>query len=269
MLTFPGCKINLGLHIVDKREDGYHNLETIFYPIALSDILEIVAFADLRIIISGNKIAGDQQSNLCVKAYHLIKQDHPEIPFIDIFLHKVIPIGAGLGGGSSDGAAMLILLNEKFQLNISPGQLKEYALQLGSDCSFFLFASPAFATSKGEILTKINLSLVSYQIVLVDPKIHIDTSWAFSQIHPTNPGVSILNIIQQPVNEWRDKLVNDFEQPVIKSHPNLNIIKETLYENGALYAAMTGSGSVFYGIFKNIPVHLRQAFPSSYDLIFI
>ena len=253
MVLFPPCKINLGLRILYKREDGYHALETAFYPVPLRDALEAITLPTDHqtptLEVSGISIAGNPADNLCMKAWHLIKTDHPTLPAVSIHLLKKIPTGAGLGGGSSDGAFMLRLLNEKFLLNISTEKLMEYALQLGSDCPFFLLNQPAIATGRGEILEPITLDLSGYSMVLVHPGVHINTGWAFSQIKPQQPEVPLKTILQQPVSAWKDTLINDFESSVCQHHPELLLIREKLYAAGALYSAMSGSGSTFYGIF--------------------
>ncbi|HLK27384.1 MAG TPA: 4-(cytidine 5'-diphospho)-2-C-methyl-D-erythritol kinase [Puia sp.] len=255
MVSFPNCKINLGLHITEKRADGYHNLETIFYPINLKDVIEIIHSKKFEFNISGLKVDGNESDNLCSKAYHLLKKDFPSLPDIKIWLHKHIPMGAGLGGGSADGAFTLKLINDRFHLNLSSNQLIGYASQLGSDCPFFILNKPSFATGRGEILELINLDLSDYSFVLIYPGIHISTNWAFSQIKPHSSTKNLKEIIQLPTELWKQELKNDFEEPVLKKYAELNSIKEKLYEAGALYVSMTGSGSAFYGIFKknNVP----------------
>ncbi|SRR5579871_4679867 len=255
MLSFPNGKINLGLHIVGKREDGYHNIETVFYPFPIHDVVEIIRSEKFTISISGSAVEGNAHDNLCVKAYLLLKDNFPQISPVNIYLHKSIPIGAGLGGGSADGAFTLMLLNRLFQLNLSTGQLIGYASQLGSDCPFFIVNKPSFASGRGEILKEIQLDLSGYSFLLVHPDIHIHTSWAFSQPRISEKYSSIKEIIAQPIFTWKEKLANDFEKVVFEKYPELKIIKEQLYSAGALYASMTGSGSAFYGIFEknNIP----------------
>ncbi|RWZ90609.1 MAG: 4-(cytidine 5'-diphospho)-2-C-methyl-D-erythritol kinase [Hydrotalea sp. AMD] len=255
MVVFPNCKINLGLYITKKREDGFHDIATIFYPIQWKDALEIIpnnAASDnsIHFTTSGLPIPGNQENNLCIKAYELLKNDFPKIPPIHLHLHKAIPMGAGLGGGSSDAAAVLCLLNEYFELNITQHQLSKYALQLGSDCPFFIFNQPALATERGETLQPIHLHLEAYSIVLLHPSIHISTAWAFQQIKPQLPETDLLYAIDQPIEAWPNQLFNQFEAPVFKAYPQLEQLKMELYANGALYAAMSGSGSTIYGIFK-------------------
>lgn len=250
MIVFPNCKINLGLRILNKREDGFHNLETVFYPVPFRDVLEIIPNNILEFTATGLLVDGNAEDNLCLKAYHLLKKDFPQLPAIKIHLHKTIPMGAGLGGGSADAAFMLKLLNEKFKLDLSTPKLLNYALQLGSDCPFFIKNKPCFATGRGEILEEITVDLSAYKIVLINPGIHVNTGWAFANVTPAPLKKSIKEIIQQPIGRWKDELINDFEKPVFASHPQIKEIKETLYSQGAMYAAMSGSGSTVFGIFK-------------------
>ena len=252
MILFPNCKINLGLHILRKRNDGFHDLETVFYPIPLSDALEIVDSGidkKTTITTSGLAIEGNVEENISMKAYNLLQKEF-DIPPVKIHLHKVIPIGAGLGGGSADGAFTLLLLNKKFNLDIAKGKLMEYALKLGSDCPFFIKNKICYAIGRGEIIKTIQLDLSLYKIALINPGIKINTGLAFSQIHPKENKTSILEIIHEPFNRWKDKLVNDFEEPIFKQHPPIKEIKEELYKNGAVYASMSGSGSSVFGFFE-------------------
>jgi 4-diphosphocytidyl-2-C-methyl-D-erythritol kinase len=263
MIAFPNCKINLGLHIVGKRNDGYHNLETVFYPIALKDALEIIQADEFSFKTTGITVDGDPAKNLCVKAYNLLKQKF-DLPPVYMHLHKAIPLGAGLGGGSSDGAATLLLLNQKFQLKLTQNELIDLALQLGSDCPFFIINKPCIASSRGEVLHPVDVpSLKGLRIVIVNPGIHVNTGWAFSQITPTPVSHSLSDIIAQPISTWKDSLKNDFEEAVFAEHPAIKKIKDELYANGALYASMSGSGASVYGIFdkKNI---LEIKFPEHY-----
>jgi 4-diphosphocytidyl-2-C-methyl-D-erythritol kinase len=266
MITFPNCKINLGLNVTRKREDGFHDLETCFFPVPLRDSLEIIRSCEFKFQTSGLPINGDEESNLCVKAYQLIKKDFHELPPVHIHLHKAIPMGAGLGGGSSDGAFMLMILNKKFKLNIPEVRLLEYALTLGSDCAFFIINKPCYATGRGEVLEPVPLDLSAYKIILVNPGLHVSTKEAFARLLPKAPKVNIKEVINQPVHQWKDELQNDFEQGVFDHHPELKTIKDHFYSKGATYAAMTGTGSTVYGIFeKDKPVDL--AFPTHYFVI--
>ncbi|WP_038008327.1 4-(cytidine 5'-diphospho)-2-C-methyl-D-erythritol kinase [Terrimonas ferruginea] len=256
MVNFPNCKINLGLRILRKRTDGYHDLETVFLPIAVRDILEAIPLprgkdSAATIQLSGQPVPGDPQTNLVIKAWQLLKKDHPQLPAVQFHLHKTLPPGAGLGAGSADAAFALILLNQRFELGISSQQLAAYALQLGSDVPFFLVNSPAYATGRGEQLTAIDLDLSSYWIVLIHPRIHVSTAQAFSQLTPAVPAETLPTLLKQPIDTWKHSIVNDFEQPVFAQHPAIGRIKAKLYDAGAVYASMSGSGSSVFGIFSS------------------
>ena len=274
MLLFPNCKINLGLQITGKRADGYHNIETFFFPVPLKDALEIIddskTVDGVEFTQSGIPIVGDKKDNLCIKAWQLLKNDFPTLPSIKLHLHKAIPMGAGLGGGSADGSFTLRALNQNYALNLSENQLLAYALQLGSDCPFFIVNNPCLASGRGEQLQPIELSLSGYQLVVVNPGIHINTRWAFSQLqfdanasnNAMNEENDLATIISGPIENWKEQLVNDFEIPVFEKFPSIQFIKESLYEKGALYASMSGSGSSVFGIFKaniipslDFPIH--------------
>jgi 4-diphosphocytidyl-2-C-methyl-D-erythritol kinase len=252
LILFPNCKINLGLWILRKRGDGFHDLATVFYPIPLQDALEVIhhpaPVTDIEFSASGLPVDGNLNDNICVKAYHLLKKEFP-LPPVKMHLHKTIPLGAGLGGGSADGAFTLLLLNKKFNLGITEEKLIAYALALGSDCPFFIKNSPCYATSRGENMEKINVDLSNYRFVLVNPGIHVSTGWAFSHITPTDNRPSMREIVQLPVEQWQGKLTNDFEEPVIRKYPQIGEIKNALLQQGGVFAAMTGSGSTRYGIF--------------------
>lgn len=270
MLSFPNSKINIGLNIIGKRNDGYHNIETVFYPIAVKDALEIIESptldeTDIIFTSSGNLISGNTDENLCVKAYRLLKKDFPEIPSVRMHLHKNIPMGAGLGGGSSDGAAVLLLLNKKFNLNISEEKLIQYALLLGSDCPFFLNNKPCFAEGRGEILKEIPLDLSGYKTIIVHPGIHVNTAEAFAHLAPGeySPAGTLEKAIQKDITEWKTIIKNDFEKPVFNKYPEIENIKLMMYENGALYSAMSGSGSSVFGIFPH-DTNINIKFPSHY-----
>jgi 4-diphosphocytidyl-2-C-methyl-D-erythritol kinase len=249
MVIFPNCKINLGLNILQKREDGYHDIETVFFPLPFTDALEIITSQNTTQFKNTGISAGENESNLCLKAYRLLKKDYPQLPEIDMHLHKAIPAGAGLGGGSADAAFTLRLLNKKYELNISEAKLSGNALQIGSDCPFFLSNKPCLATGRGENMEEINLSLSAYKILLVNPRIHINTKEIFQQIKPAFPPKKIKAIIQQPVDTWKKELTNDFEKVVFVLHPEMEKIKENLYQHKAIYASMTGTGSTVFGIF--------------------
>ncbi len=255
MILFPNAKINLGLNVLRKREDGFHDIETVFYPIRFMDALEVIEDKDrhgfIKFSCSGLPVFGSEEDNLCIQAYYLLKRDFPQLPAIKMHLHKAIPMGGGLGGGSADGAFVLRLLNEKFNLNLSTPQLLNYAAALGSDGPFFIINKPCFATGRGEILEEIALDLSGYKIILVNPNIHVSTAWAFGQLKlsgdPKHPDPR--NIIGQPINTWKDRLQNYFETPVFEKYPDIKNIRDELYNAGAIYAAMSGSGSTVFGIF--------------------
>jgi 4-diphosphocytidyl-2-C-methyl-D-erythritol kinase len=249
MIVFPNAKINLGLYVVSKRTDGFHNLETLFYPLPFNDVLEIVSGANTCLFSSGLTIQGEDAGNLVLQAYKLLKAKYPPIQPLNVHLHKSIPLGAGLGGGSSDAASMLKLVNKFFNLDIPEEKLRDYALELGSDCPFFMQSAPCFATERGEILQPVELDLSVYSILLIHPEIHINTASAFSGIVPSPPAHSLKKSITQPISEWKKTIQNVFEISVFEAYPFLRHIKEKLYESGALYASMTGSGSTLYGIF--------------------
>ncbi len=270
MIYFPNAKVNLGLRVTSRREDGYHDLDTVFFPVPLNDVLEVitqsVTTADaVTFTHSGIPIPGDESSNLCIKAYQLLKKDHPTLPPILLHLHKHIPMGAGLGGGSSDGAFMLKLLNDKYKLGLGEDQLQAYALQLGSDCPFFIINQPVQATGRGEIMQPIKCSLSSKTMVLVCPGIHVSTADAFRKITLSPNAPSCDSIVERPIQEWKEKLINDFEAPVFSAFPEIATIKEKLYDAGAVYASMTGTGSTVYGIFETSPA-IKNLFPAHYQL---
>ncbi|MBX7263220.1 MAG: 4-(cytidine 5'-diphospho)-2-C-methyl-D-erythritol kinase [Chitinophagaceae bacterium] len=265
MIVFPNCKINLGLNIISKREDGFHNLETIFYPLMIKDCLEILPThkKENNFTITGIPINVDSSQNICSKAWQLLKLNFPQLPNIQLHLHKTIPTGAGLGGGSANGAFTLQLLNKLFQLQLTTNQLINFALQLGSDCPFFIINTPCYSTSRGEQLQPINLSLSNYYFVIVNPQIHINTATAFSTIQPIKPQKSVSEIIHQPIETWKEDLVNDFEKNIFLQYPAIEKIKINLYQQGAVYASMSGTGSTVYGIFERESSFVNY-FPSNY-----
>ncbi len=261
MICFPNAKINIGLHITQKRDDGYHNLETIFYPASqINDVIEIEQADEFSWVNYGEVVTNNYEDNLIFKAYLLLKKDY-NIPNIKVHLHKLIPHGAGLGGGSADAAFMLTLLNDFFKLSIKKEQLLAYALTLGSDCPFFIYNTPCLATGRGELLTPINLDLSKYKICLVQPtNIKISTSQAFKNITPKKGEINLLDAVQEPVNNWENIINNDFEEGLFKEYKALKEIKNLLYQQGATYASMSGSGSCFYGIFeKEISLDIKDA----------
>lgn len=273
MIVFPCAKINLGLNIVSKREDGYHNLETVFYPIPLYDVLEIKYMdekfpsdtaCDLK--VTGNVVDCDEQKNLVVKAYHILAADY-QLPRIHTHLYKHIPSQAGLGGGSSDAAFMIRLLDERFRLNIGNPEMERYAARLGADCASFIEAEPAYAEGIGDVLMPADGpdgNLQGYYLCVVKPDVAVSTKEAYSAITPKKPAKSCRDIVRQPIETWKEELVNDFEEPIFKMHPELEAIKQKLYDQGAVYASMSGSGSALYGIFKEEPKGIEEQFDSMF-----
>ncbi|WP_282126479.1 4-(cytidine 5'-diphospho)-2-C-methyl-D-erythritol kinase [Marinifilum flexuosum] len=260
MLCFPNAKINLGLNIIEKRPDGFHNIETVFYPIPICDALEIAKNDSLKqyeFTSSGIPIDIDPSENIVIKAFNSIASEY-EIPPTAIHLHKNIPFGAGLGGGSADAAYMIKMLNDFYKLGMSFQQMEEYAVQIGSDCPVFIKNQPVFAEGKGEIFSPIQLDLSGYHIVLIKPEIHISTPEAYSGVSPKKPAESLREIINLPLSEWKENVFNDFEKSIFPNHPELRILKEELYETGAIYAAMSGSGSSMFGIFEKEPTILEN-----------
>ncbi len=249
MIDFPHAKLNLGLYVTAKRPDGFHDLQTLFYPLPLHDVLEIVPAKETRLFISGLTVPGENADNLVLRAHQLLKEKFPIVKALEVHLLKAIPPGAGLGGGSADAAKMLQLVNNLFELNIPDVKLAALALELGSDCPFFLQNDPCFARGRGEILEPVALDLSGYSFLLIHPEIHINTSRAFSAVRPAAPVHDLKKSIQLPITEWKKTVYNVFEDSVFETHPPLKQIKEKLYAAGALYASMTGSGSTLYGIF--------------------
>jgi len=253
MIVFPNAKINIGLNIVEKREDGFHNVESIMYPIkSLHDVLEVIeckAGGNVEFVSTGIKIPGALKSNLCIKAYELLKKDY-NLPFVKIHLHKVIPIGAGLGGGSADAAFMLIALNKLFKLGLSDENLEEYAKILGSDCAFFIKNNPVYASGKGDCFNAVDMDLSDYTIKVEYPELHIGTREAYAGIIPMKTKKNLKDLIKLPIENWKGLIKNDFEISIFPNHYQIEELKESFYKEGAIYAAMTGSGSSVFGIFK-------------------
>ena len=268
MITFPIAKINLGLNVVERRPDGYHNLETVFYPVNIKDALELTMMntkfpspVDCDIKVSNLNVEGDEQRNLVVRAYQLLKCDFPQMPRVHAHLYKVIPTQAGMGGGSSDCAYTIRLLNEMFTLGLTEQRMIDYAAQLGADCAFFILSRPSYAEGIGERLVPVSLDLSSYYIGVVRPDIPVSTREAFSLIKPVKPAKCCRDVVLQPIETWRDELSNDFEQSVFALHPEIEAIKQRLYNLGAVFAAMSGSGSAVFGIFQD-PIEISKHFPS-------
>ncbi len=266
MVVFPNAKINLGLNIISKRPDNYHNIETLFYPIGLSDILEVVpisASVERNLIsLSGIVVDGDPKDNLVMKAYHLLAEWF-DMPAVQIYLDKNIPFGAGLGGGSSDAAFMLRLLRDKFDLPVENEELLSLAVKLGADCPFFLLNCPMMARGIGNEFEQVDFSLFGKFIVLIKPPVKVSTPEAYALVKPNRPEVSIPEILKMPIKEWKDLLKNDFEESVFYRYPVIRTIKERLYFKGAVYASMSGSGSSVFGIFDH-PVDVKDDFPTCF-----
>lgn len=258
MICFPNAKINLGLNIINKRPDGYHNIETIFYPIPIKDALEAVPADRDSFHATGIPIDAPTEKNLVMKALNMLRIRNT-IPPMEVHLMKKIPFGAGLGGGSSDAAFMLKLINELCGLNYNIQRLETLAASIGADCPFFVKNTPVFASGIGNKFDSIDLSLSGYYLCLVKPDIAVSTPEAYSMVTPQEPEISLKEIIKMPVSEWKDIMINDFEYSVFSKHPMIGLIKETLYEAGALYASMSGSGSSVFGIFDK-PPHIKDEY---------
>ena len=269
MITFPCAKINLGLNIVSKRPDGYHNLETVFYPIPLTDALEIKYMDEkfpsespCALKITGKDVDCNEEDNLVIKAYQLLAADF-QLPRVHAHLVKRIPTQAGLGGGSSDAAYMIRLLDERFRLIIGIPEMERYAAKLGADCAFFITADPSYAEGIGDVLMPVDVpgaGLGGYYLAVVKPSVAVSTRDAYAAIVPKTPAKCCRDIVRQPIETWKDELVNDFEAPIFAMHPELAAIKQSLYDAGAVYAAMSGSGSALFGIFREQPTGLEKEF---------
>lgn len=259
MVCFPNAKINIGLNITSKRSDGFHNIETIFYPIGLSDILEFNKSDKYETVLETTGVALNinAKDNICYKAYELISNDF-KLPPLDIFLHKIIPSGAGLGGGSSDAAFLIKEINKLFNLQWSTGKLEKTASILGSDCAFFIRNKAVFAYGRGEKFEDISLNLDNYFIYLVKPDVFVSTAEAYAGVKPVQPSISLKELITRPISEWKNTVVNDFELNIFGKLPTLSTIKSRLYEHGAIYASMSGSGSSIYGIFDKKPAFISE-----------
>ncbi len=278
MLTYPCAKINLGLNVIERRADGYHNLQTVFLPIPLTDVLEVHRVAEqfhsdegCRLVVSGTDSLCPERQNLVVKAYDLLSQYYP-LPPVIAHLKKVIPSQAGMGGGSSDAAYMLRLLNEEFQLGLTIGQLQDYAARLGADCPFFVNSRadvplPVYATGIGEILQPFSAPLSTLSgmwLALVRPPVAVSTRDAYAHITPHPAAINCREVVEQPIDTWRGRLTNDFEDTVFDIHPSLRQVRDELYSHGAIYAAMSGSGSTIFGIFRDEPSFVSHSFHDSY-----
>lgn len=263
MITFPNAKINLGLQITDKRPDGFHNLETVFFPVGWSDALEFAVADSFQFTSSGIQISGDPESNLVVKAYRLLQNEFG-IPALNIHLHKEIPFGAGLGGGSSDAAFMLLMLNRYFRLGLSEEQLLTHAAVLGSDCPFFILNKPVYATGRGEIMQPVVVRLNDMFILLVKPPVEVSTAAAFRYVVPEKSANSLPDLLQLPVEDWKHAVMNQFERSVFQQYPEIETIKQQLYDRGAVYASMSGSGSCVFGLFNELPSGYNRLFPAPF-----
>ena len=247
MVTFPNAKINIGLQVLRKRPDNYHEIETVFYPLPIYDVLEIIEAPQFRLFVSGIPITGNTE-NLCTKVFQVLKSDYG-LPTVHIYLHKNIPVGAGLGGGSSDAAFLVKLINEYFNLTLSTKQMEDYARRFGADCAFFIANKPVLASGIGDRFSSISLDLSSYHLAVVKPPVHISTAAAFAEVPLNENGRDLKENILQPVHTWRESIVNDFEHSIFEKYPSIKQIKEQLYLSGAVYASLSGSGSAVYGIF--------------------
>ena len=265
MLVFPACKINIGLQLTERRPDGFHNLLSAFYPVGWSDVLEAIPADTFTFTTSGLPIPGsdDPTRNLCVRAYNLLRTDY-DLPTVHLHLHKIVPIGAGLGGGSADAAATINLLNTRFALNVPIEQREAYARQLGSDCAFFVQNRPQYCIEKGDVFEEIDLNLTGYYIVLVYPNLAISTAEAYAGVTPRQPDVPLRTLLERPIDTWAGRVHNDFEDSLFPKYPLLAEIKQQLYDLGAVYASMSGSGSTVYGIFSAPPE--RTPFFSRYTV---
>ena len=252
MIVFPSAKINIGINITGRRPDGYHNIETIFYPLPIYDALEALPGDELTFHSSGLEIPGRVEDNLCIKGYHLMRKDY-DLPPVNIHLLKHIPIGAGLGGGSDNAAFFIKLINDLFGLKLTTEQMLDYARQLGADCAFFIENKPVFAFEKGDRFEDIQLDLSGYHIALIMPPAHVSTAEAYRGVKPAPVNQSLKELIKLPVAEWKHHIKNDFEDSVFKNHPVIRGVKAALYEAGAIYASMSGSGASVFGIFNKKP----------------
>lgn len=253
MISFPNCKINLGLNIISKRTDGYHDISSIMYPVPFNEILEIIAISGngfCEFESSGIEIPGNQENNLCIQAYQLLNEEF-QLPAVHIHLHKMIPMGGGLGGGSSDAAETIKSLNTLFDLQLSLDEMKLFAAKLGSDCPFFIENIPQLAEGRGEILSPIAISLKGYYLLLINDGTHVSTKEAYAGIQPKSPSFDLKELQNLPIEDWGKQLLNDFETSIFLNHPHLQEIKNKLYDKGAVYAAMTGSGATMFGLFQN------------------
>jgi 4-diphosphocytidyl-2-C-methyl-D-erythritol kinase len=263
MIVFPNAKINIGLEVIRKREDGFHDLETIFYPVSLSDILEMNEARTTKLTLTGFDIDDNQDNNIVLKAYRLLHKEY-NLPPVEFHLHKQVPTGAGLGGGSSDAAFTLMGLNDLFSLTIEKQKIVEFASQLGSDCAFFVHNYPLFAEGRGTVFSEIELDIKGHSLVLIKPPFPVSTAEAYKGITPIATERSLPYSVKKPISEWKNCVFNRFEENVFNLYPKLDEIKKSLYSKGALYASMSGSGSTVYGIFDTAPQQLKALFPDCF-----
>ena len=269
MLTFPTAKLNLGLHITARRPDGFHNLETVLVPLPWTDALEVVPAATgqaTRLTLTGRPIPGAPATNLCLLAYERLRTDFPHLPPVAVHLHKLVPIGAGLGGGSADAAFMLKALNDLFELGLPAEKLEDYARHLGSDCAFFIRNQPVLARERGDVFEPINLTLSGTACCVVYPSLHISTAEAYARIVPAPPAIDLRDALAQPMSNWRDTVKNDFEAALTPTYPVLADIRQRLYAAGAAYASLSGSGSAVYGLFPNNSEAPALEWPAEYTV---
>lgn len=265
MIVYPNAKINIGLNVVEKRPDGYHNLETVFYPINLQDILDIqeiesdVPASGYRLKVTGTVLDGSPEDNLVVRAFKLLKQDY-DLPPVSLGLYKHIPTGAGLGGGSSDAAFTIKTLNDRFKLGLTVEQMEAYCVRLGADCAFFIQNKPVFATGIGNVFHPIEMNLQYKQLVLVKPDIFVSTKDAYAKVKVQHPERQLPELLAQPIETWKDTVMNDFEPSVFSKYPEIAAIKDKMYDLGALYASMSGSGSSVFGIFDEPVENVDEEF---------
>jgi 4-diphosphocytidyl-2-C-methyl-D-erythritol kinase len=259
MLLFSNAKINLGLHVTQRRPDGFHNIETVFFPVGWRDVVEALPGDSLTLRCTGLRIDVEQERNLCTRAFRLLQKDFG-LPGAALFLHKQVPLGAGLGGGSSNAAAVLQALNEAFRLALPRRRLAEYAAQLGSDCAFFIYNTPMLATGRGEILQPVAVNLSGYALLVVKPPLSVSTAEAYAGVSPKAPAADLRSVVSQGVEAWREALVNDFEPSIFAKYPLLADVKKALYGCGARYAAMSGSGAAVFGIFEKMPANAERLF---------
>jgi 4-diphosphocytidyl-2-C-methyl-D-erythritol kinase len=260
MISFPNAKINIGLNVVEKRTDGYHNLETIFYPVKLADALEIVEAQKTELSASGIEVIIDPENNLILKAYRLLKSDF-NLPELRFHLHKTIPHGAGLGGGSADAAFTLKMLNKRYSLNLTSAELETYAAKLGADCAFFIRNQTTFAHGIGDRFESIDLDLSAYNIVIVKPNVSVSTVEAYQNVVPRKAEFDLRGLGKLSIEKWRETIHNDFEKSVFPGYPQIHDLKKKLYDLGAIYASMSGSGSAVFGIFRHLPIDLANYLP--------